>query len=77
VNVEEKAILRKLPRQMQQLERERKEGGRVCAHREKRKGVAASLKKEKAQQFSIKFVSTQMPAFKIFPALTASILFRD
>ena len=74
--MEEKAILRKLPRQMQQLERERK-GGRVCAHREKGKGVAASLKKEKAQQFSIKFVSTQMPAFKIFPALTASILFRD
>jgi len=32
VNVEEKAILRKLPRQMQQLERERK-GGResMCA----------------------------------------------
>jgi len=42
---------------MQQLERERK-GGRVCAHREKGKGFAASLKKEKAQQFSIKFVST-------------------
>jgi hypothetical protein len=56
--------------------RERR-GGRVCVSREKGKGRHRIIEKEKAQQFSIKFMSTKIPAFKIFSPLTASILFRD